>query len=248
MSGPFVFIRNDDVWTLDPDFRFFAEQAVDNGIPVVYAVIPMTMEKELVRFLCKAKEKNPCLLDIVQHGLSHHNYATPEDARKYEFGAGRSLGQQQEDIQQGQAKMRRAFGDLFTPAFVPPYHGYDQNTIRVLNQQPFEIFSAGPRSTGGIKKNMMEIPATVSFSRYDEGNVFIQRAGDVITRIIKDSHGRSLVGVVTHHADFATAGRRVELQRFFKGIAALKVRKELRVCLFSEILLAARKRALEEKE
>ena len=63
-----LFIRNDDVWTLDREFRFFFDLAIDRGIPVVYAVIPGKMDQGLIRFLCRAKEKTPQLLDIVQHG------------------------------------------------------------------------------------------------------------------------------------------------------------------------------------
>src|SRR5208283_766088 len=116
---------------LDRQFRFFFEQAIDRGIPVVYAVIPGKMDRGLIRFLCRAKERTPRLLDIVQHGWIHANHSVKAGI-KYEFGASRSLKSQRTDIQQGHKKMRLAFGEHLTSAFVPPYHGYDERTLRVL--------------------------------------------------------------------------------------------------------------------
>ena len=53
-----------------------------------------------------------------------------------------------EDIRQGLKKMRQAFGKHFTPAFVPPYHGYDERTLQVLHEEGFQVFSAGTARQG----------------------------------------------------------------------------------------------------
>ena len=229
-----LFIRNDDVWTLDREFRFFFERAYERGIPVVHAVIPGKMEQRLVRFLCRVKEKTPQLLDIVQHGWVHANHAV-EIGEKYEFGASRSVKFQREDIKQGLKKMRMAFGQLFTPAFVPPYHGWDQRTIRVLHEEGFKVFSAGIRRPE-VKKRLIETPVQISFSRYEQGHTSIHKAKDVIGLLARGIYRRTLSGVVTHHADFATAASRRELVRFFDGIAALEAKEGWRVLLFSDIL------------
>ena len=154
---------------------------------------------------------------------------------KYEFGAVRSLKSQREDIRQGQKKMRLAFGEYFTPAFVPPYHGYDQRTLRVLHEEGFKVFSAGMRPSEA-KRRFIEAPAQVSFSRYEQGQTGIHHAKDVIGLLAKGIYRRPLTGVVTHHADFTTAASRKELTRFFDCIAALKAKEGWRVLLFSDIL------------
>ena len=56
------------------------------------------------------------------------------------LGLQRTLKSQREDIKQGLKKMRLAFGDHFTPAFVPPYHGYDERTGRYLKKKVFRSF------------------------------------------------------------------------------------------------------------
>ena len=53
----------------------------------------------------------------------------------------------------GLKKMRLAFGEYFTPAFVPPYHGYDERTLQVLHEEGFQVFSAGS-SPGKEKKRL----------------------------------------------------------------------------------------------
>lgn len=232
--GRHIFIRDDDVWTLDKSFRFFFDLARDHAVPVVYAVIPGKMDKGLVRFLRRAKEKTPRLLDIVQHGWRHLNHS-PRAGIKYEFGISRSLKSQREDIRQGARLMRQAFGDRFTPAFVPPFHGYDERTLRVLQAEGFWAFSAGNRRREG-KNRLIELPAKISFSRYErDGLCSVHNAADMVEMLIKDMVRRPVSGIVTHHTDFSTALSRKELIRFFKLIGALRSKKEWRVILFSNL-------------
>lgn len=235
MENARLFIRNDDVWMLDPSFRFFFDQAISRNLPIIYAVIPGKMEKGLIRFLRRAKERKPHLLDIVQHGWLHVDHSTG-DVEKYEFGASRSLKLQRENIQQGVRKMCLAFGDGFTPAFVPPFHGYDERTLRILQEEGFQIFSAG---NSKLKKEsgLLELPANISFSRYGKGRVSTNTAMDVVEMLIKDICRVPLSGIVTHHVDFITAVSRKELTRFFDLIETLRSRKKLRVLLFSELSL-----------
>ena len=234
MKSRRFFIRNDDVWTMDREFRFLFGQAQERGIPVIHAVIPGKMDKGLIRFLCRAKEKAPRSLDIVQHGWMHTNHSL-KAGTKYEFGALRSLESQSKDIQQGLKKMRLAFGEHFTPAFVPPYHGYDQYTLQILGEQGFKIFSAGSRRLE-LKKRFIEIPAQISFSRYTQGRKSIQNACEMIGVLAKSIDRQSLSGVLTHHADFSTVARRKELTRFFDCIAALESKEGWKGLLFSDIL------------
>lgn len=234
MTNVRFFIRNDDVWSLDRKFRFFFERALESAVPVVYAVIPGKMDRGLIRFLCRAKEKTPRLLDIVQHGWMHTNHSG-DAGIKYEFGEARSLRSQREDIRQGLKKMRLAFGEHFTPAFVPPYHGWDERTLRVLHEEGFQIFSAGRRDLG-LKKRFIEIPAKIPFSRYEQGKTNIHNANEMLVSLTRVIGREPLPGVLTHHADFSTPASRKELTQFFDRIAALKAKEGWRVLLFSDIL------------
>ena len=238
MTSARFFIRNDDVWTLDREFRYFFDLAIEYKIPVIHAVIPGKMDEQTIRFLCRAKAKNPQLLDIVQHGWMHTNYSK-KIGTKYEFGPLRSLKNQRQDIQQGLRKMRQAFGEYFTPAFVPPYHGYDQCTLQILQEENFQLFSVGMRRIGK-KMKFLELPAEISFSQYGPGQPRIRSAKGVLADLAKSIHHQSLSGVLTHHSDFSNAISRKELRQFFGYMAALKSKEGWRAQLFSDVLFDKR--------
>jgi hypothetical protein len=105
----------------------------------------------------------------------------------------------------------------------------------VLEEEGFKIFSAGSLIAGD-KSRLMEIPAQVSFSRYDKGRKGIHPARDVMGILARGIHRRTVSGVVTHHADFKTIASRQELTRFFRCVAGLKSKEGWRVLLFSDIL------------
>ncbi len=237
MSRAHIFIRNDDVWTLDKEFRFFFDLAMEHRVPVVHAVIPGKMDKELVRFLCRAKEKEPGLLDIVQHGWEHVNYSLEGAAgRKYEFGPLRNKACQWEDIRRGLVCMRSAFGDNFTNAFVPPFHGYDEATMDILAQEKFQLFSAGKRNLN-YKHSLIELPAIISFTHYaGDGTYSVRTCDEIIEQLVRNMNSTALSGVLTHHSNFFTAASRRELTRFVGHIALSMEKKIWRVLLFSQLL------------
>lgn len=237
MSGH-LFIRDDDACRLNKHFRLFFDAAMEREVPVVYAVIPGRLEKEMIQFFRRAKEKRPDLLDIVQHGWTHENHSKVK-GKKYEFGTSRSLETQREDVAQGFEIMHHAFGKYFTPAFVPPYHGYDRHTLKVINQSGFEVFSAHARVR---LKGCVNMPVHVSFTRYGKDGVHaIPPASAVLEEVMKKACGKSIIGVVTHHGDFKTATAHREWGRFLDGIDLLRKKKNWRVHLFSDILRMKRK-------
>lgn len=226
------FIRDDDAWTLDKSFRFFFNAAIERQVPVVYAVIPGKMDKGLVRFLRRAKEKTPQLLDIVQHGWVHKNHSRTL-GKKYEFGVSRSVKLQREDIQRGLKHMRLAFGDEWTPAFVPPYHGYDERTLRILEDENFWAFSVGKSER---KCRLFQLPAKISFTRYHkDGSRTLNTANGMVEMLGKSFYRQLLPGVVTHHEDFNTAVARKELIRFFDFIEKLRNKEKWRAILFADL-------------
>ncbi len=228
------FIRDDDVCTLDEAFRVFFKNAIDYQVPVIYAVIPGKMEKDLIRFLCHKKEEHPDLIDIVQHGWMHLNYSS-EKKVKYEFGPSRSPQNQREDIQRGLLHMKQAFGDLFTPVFVPPFHGYDDTTLEILAEERVLGFSAGDCS--GVKGvEFVLLPARISFSRYDETGVTINSARMVMKELIRESSYVPLSGIVTHHSDFKGPESREQLIRFFELLYKFRNFKGQSAFLFSQFI------------
>ena len=174
----------------------------------------------------------------MQHGWLHTNHSI-KIGKKYEFGTSRPHASQQEDIQLGLKRMLLAFGECFTPAFVPPYHGYDARTLKVLHKEGFKVFSAGERR-GEVDQSLIELPAQVAFTRYENNEASIRTARGVMGDVALSVGQRALTGVLTHHADFSSTADRRELKLFFKYVAGLKVKEGWRVLLFSDVLSVKR--------
>ena len=89
--------------------------------------------------------------------------------------------------------MRLAFGEHFTPAFVPPYHGYDKHTYGCFVRRVLRFFqpvTAGRSKTG----DCIEMPAQISFSRYEQGQTSIHHARDVLAALARGIYRRPLSG------------------------------------------------------
>lgn len=165
----FLFIRNDDVWALDKSFQEFFDFMFKQKIPVVYGVIPAKLQEDTALFLRRAKQEAPNLLDIVQHGYTHRNYAAPGE-HQYEFGPVRTYAQQFEDISQGMQIMRRWFGELVTPGFISPYHAYDANTIDAIEALNIPLHSARLKVPHRGKK-FIDLPAQIWANKADEQGI-----------------------------------------------------------------------------
>ncbi|MFA5105278.1 MAG: DUF2334 domain-containing protein [Candidatus Margulisiibacteriota bacterium] len=221
-----VFIRDDDVWRLTPAFLAFFNHCFDNDIPVVYAVIPAKMQPSLVRFLRSKKKKKPFLIDIVQHGWRHANHQLKSKASKdgkYEFGPLRSHSVQYRDICCGRSKMLEAFEGDFTDAFVPPFHGYDKTTLRVVEECGFKIFSARKEEIFP-QGRVLSFPIDISIRAGDQA-FDLRRFLSILWKCMK-SPGR-VVGVLSHHEKLRNARLR---QETFNFLSALKKIQDERIC------------------
>ncbi len=228
-----IFIRNDDVATLEPRFQFFFKAAFEREIPIVHAVIPGKMDPALVAFLLRYKQERPDLIDIVQHGWMHTNHAVQTGA-KYEFGQARHSQYQEEDIHQGLQRMEEAFGKCWTSAFVPPYHGYNEQTLRILEGKGFQIFSA---NYGGLASHRMKnCPTHISFTDYVRGQKLIKQADLIKGQLLKSLVSCPIIGILTHHEDFNSESSREQLMQFFDFIKRGEQKMKWQITLLAGVV------------
>jgi hypothetical protein len=234
VSVPDVFIRDDDVWIVDGNFLELFSFLIEKKIPVIYGIIPARLDKGMASFLRKAKRKYPDLLDIVQHGYAHENYALRGQA-KYEFGPGRTYQQQYHDIAKGWEILRKQFGRLWTPGFIPPYHGYDQATLNVVVKLQIPLFSAGKKAFAS--GNVLDFPARVSLNKYDKNSVplpFDLRS--MLTRTLSKLEPGKVTGLVYHHRAIKTTADMKAIKEFLRGVVKWRDQGRLRLVLFSDFL------------
>lgn len=232
----YVFIRDDDVYKYNKKFLNLFNLFKKHKIPVIYGVIPKLVEKKLVNFLNKEKNLNPQLLDITQHGWSHKNYSK-DLKNKYEFGSSRTYFQQKQDIQKGYLKMKRLFGKNFTPAFIPPYHGYNLTTLKIVNELKIPIFSAGEKFK--IRnKCFFGLPAEISLNDYDkEGKPLTTEVTVMIKRFLKSlGQNKNMEGLVFHHRAIKNNKDFRKIKIFLLFLKRLEEEKRIKMILFSQYL------------
>lgn len=231
----YIFIRDDDVWVDDAVFLELFEWLKKYNVPVVYGVIPMRLKDRMAQTLRKRKKNHPELLDIVQHGYAHQNYAIDGEG-KYEFGASRTYEQQYEDIANGMQIMRRCFGSELTPGFIPPFHAEDKNTMKAVQALGIPLFSAR-KSVFLPGKKFIDLPAKVWLNGYARNGS--PRALDFKSLMGKVSGAfvpGELTGMVYRHHAIRTLSEMKAMKEFFLVLSKWQNQGKIRIVLFSEIL------------
>lgn len=232
MSVPYIFLRDDDVWSDDEIFLELSCFLKKLRLPVIYGIIPSRLEPRLRDILKRAKIHDPDLLDIVQHGFQHVNVAPPGKS-KYEFGAGRSFCQQYKDIGDGLKIMQRSFGSSFTPAFMPPYHGFDVATLQVVEKLGFKVFSAGKKAVLS-GKSFCDLPARVALNQYRPDGVSLAFDSRMMVARCRREMRCGMIGLVYHHRAIKDAADMRAIKLFFRFLAQAQERRDVRLFLFSQ--------------
>lgn len=207
LNKNYIFFRDDDVYKLDKNFIDFFNLFLNNKIPIVYGVIPGKAEDKLLKFLLLKKNQYPRLIDIAQHGWLHKNYNSEGTDYKYEFGIKRTYQEQKKDIICGWLKLYGSFREKFSSIFIPPFHAYDFNTLKIINEmgerKNLYIFSAGKKTIPKIK-NFLDIPAKVNF---DSTNIQDKKYLWILLEKIRENSMRDIItGVLLHHETFNAKG------------------------------------------
>ena len=174
------------------------------------------------------------MLDIIQHGWSHTNHGKGIGL-KFEFGKTRSACQQKKDIVRGYQKMFKLFGLNFTPAFVPPYHGYDQTTLSLINKLNIPLFSAG-RPSGYKYMKFKEFPTPFSLNDHDkDGRYVFLGTRALIKKFPKILLGPGkFIGILFHHYTLRQGEDFTELENLLSYLNTLHKNKSIKFLLFSK--------------
>ena len=137
MTQTKIFLRNDDVNTLDPLLKEFWQIVMQEDACADMAVEPANVTHETVNWLKKTKSSNPDRMSIITHGYDHIDRVPGMG----EFG-GRMYKDQLKDIQAGRKLMDDYFGKDFFPAFTCPRGGHNWSTIRCMDEMRYKVFSS----------------------------------------------------------------------------------------------------------
>lgn len=135
-----IFFRNDDIRNkLDDSLIEITNIFIEKDIPIIHAVEPANITKEVVEWLNNIKRQHPNLIEIMQHGYDHTH---KNKIKKGEFGGQRSYEEQYKDIKAGKELMDKYFGDLWFPAFNFPYGPYNPAAMNAVNDCGFKVVNS----------------------------------------------------------------------------------------------------------
>ncbi|OGS07511.1 MAG: hypothetical protein A2270_09605 [Elusimicrobia bacterium RIFOXYA12_FULL_51_18] len=220
----YVFLRDDDVTRTDARFLKTFNFLLQAKVPAVYAVIPARIEPGFAASM-KNRAGAGKLFEFVQHGLSHRDHSGNRFT-KQEFGPSRSLKLQRDDMRKGALLMKKNFGRGAVPAFVPPFHIYNTDTIKAAREAGLKIFTASKMIAGFEKSGVVFLPAKVNINDYDMN--LKPRPLDLAglkrkTMAALRGHGPAL-GAYFHHSTLDKHNFRVfqDYVGFLKGLEELR--------------------------
>jgi len=191
-----IFLRDDDIDDDEETLRQLLDITFARVVPVNLEVIPATLSDDGVRLLRDYKGFDGNLVELHQHGWQHVNHETV--GKKCEFGAARGFDDQLQDIARGKARMEELLEERFFPAFTPPWNRCTDDTLRVLDQLGFQVFSADKNGRQRDGDNFREISITLDLFRWP-GGAALKAPEEIIDSLIEQMSRGETVGILLHH-------------------------------------------------
>ena len=200
MSSPVrFFVRDDDAGWADERLLALLAVMADVGVPVDLAAIPDAVTPALARELLLRQRGQA--LGIHQHGCRHTNHEFAE--RKCEFGAARSVHQQQADLVHGRKVLQALFPVGLDPLFTPPWNRVGADTPAILAALGFTALSRD--ITAPAQLALPEISVHTDWSklwRLAQGQVAAESLALDLARHVREG---ACIGLMLHHAEMSDA-------------------------------------------
>jgi len=217
-----LFVRDDDIDQDEESLRHLLDIGIKHYTPISLAVIPGSLTISGISVLRQYKKMCPELVELHQHGWQHINHEL--EGRKCEFGRSRSFAQQMEDIAQGKLLLEQSFEDKFFPAFTPPWNRCSEETVRVLDELNFSVFSRDWREQPLRDHAFVEIPITLDLLDSKQGSK-LRNPADLIAKLLDQVRQPHPIGLLMHHKvmDCESFGFFDELLREFRSFSCVRV-------------------------
>lgn len=188
-----IFLRDDDVDVDEPGLRRLLDLSLSYDVSLNLEIIPARLSGDAARLLLDHQRFAPGRVEAHQHGWRHISHETA--GKKCEFGAARSYDEQLRDLARGKARSTEALGELFFPAFTPPWNRCSEATYRALDQLGFKVLSRD--ANGLVGYGFREIPVTLDLLRSrDDGQSPHQACFE---RLLEQLTTRRPIGIMLHH-------------------------------------------------
>jgi hypothetical protein len=189
--------RDDDAIAPTPQLELLLKHA--QSVPISLAVIPASTTPELAQRLHDVHS-----VVVLQHGWLHSNHAAPT---KSEYPRSRADSDVARELAAGRRLLADNFGQQAIPAFVPPWHAFDNRFLALLPRSgSVGISRKGPRPNLFAAEGLLQVNTHVAPVKWTVPPSF----GDVdeyLAAIVDHLHGRRIgrydsdepTGLLTHH-------------------------------------------------
>lgn len=220
-----VFFRDDDLGWEHSKFRRLLELFMEVGCKLNAEAIPLAAGA-----VCRPGDFAAARLhlEVHAHGYRHANHRLA--GKKAEFGPGRHLDVVQRELAEAGGRTAELFGDLYFPAFTPPWNRIDDAFIPLLTTVGFKVLSRD----GPVRASKTLVELNVGLDLHTDRK-HPGRGVDDWLQAVDRSEG-SCLGIMLHHGcmEETDFGR---LRDFLQELAG----RGVRTLFFSELYAAVPK-------
>ena len=209
--------RDDDAIEDTPALQRIIDYSAQYAIPLHLAVIPEHLKQSLVDKLDECNQ-----VYALQHGVSHQNYARPQQ-RKIEMGGLQPLGELQKKLAAARTKLSKRFKDNYLDILVPPWNRIEDDVRALLPGIGYQKLSGlgTPTADNMIAEVNVHIDIIDWKQRCFAGEqqVLGVLLSNLQRRRIDGTYNNAPIGLMTHHLQH-DQGCTDFLARFFTVCAA----------------------------
>ncbi len=195
--------RDDDAGAMNDALDRLLRLRGARDVPIALAAVPTRLDNEF-----RARMADEDGVAVLQHGYSHHNFATP-DERKIELDGSRPAEYVIADLAVGLQALTSVAGAV--PVLVPPWNRMAPHLLPLLPELGFRgLSSLGPRrrpnALAGLRQNNVHIDPIDWRGRHGPAQTFVGAARAIdaavdhlAARRTGTADSEEATGLMTHH-------------------------------------------------
>ena len=190
-----IFFRADDIGVPGERFAKLVDLFRYKGIPLTLSVVPAWLTRprwQQLQGLCGKDQRLWCW---TQHGWRHVNHEPR--GKKLEFGPNRAASRKREDLFLGYHRLRKLMGELFVPAFTPPWNRCDEETLIALAGLDYKALSRSLGARPPAPATIVEYPVSVDLHTRTEQDPI--NGWQNLCEELRENLARGFCGIMLHH-------------------------------------------------
>lgn len=205
-----IFHRIDDVQKYSKEMKEILDFFEYNTEEFIVAVIPKDFDERYKKIIESYKH-----CTVYQHGYGHVNYV--ENGWNDEFPDFRDYSQCFSQISEGKKSLEKTLG-IPINGYVPPWNNTGSETIKIIKELGFSVYSAQENNTISYEKNK-----DISIDVVDKyiPRIVYKELNSVYQQICELIHKKGQIGIMYHFRNISLKDWE-EIKKFVRKVEELK--------------------------